>query len=86
MALRLNEVSCISKRGSRLCGHAKDPISVGLALTSIVDGDYWRRTGGEMLVLGAGGAAMALTLFLHDLAKAGENVPRKLTVSALARS
>ena len=36
-----------------------------------------------MLVLGAGGAAMALTLFLHDRAKAGQDVPRKLTITAL---
>ncbi len=83
LALRLGEVSCISKRGARLCGHAKDPISAGLALAAIVEKDYWRRTGGEMLVLGAGGAAMALTLFLHDRAKAGQDVPRKLTITAL---
>jgi shikimate 5-dehydrogenase len=74
---------CISKRGTWLCGHAKDPISVGFALDSIVGGDYWHRTGGEMLILGTDGGAMALTLFLHDRAKAGESVPRKLTVAAL---
>ena len=83
LAMRLGEVSCISKRDTRLCGHAKDPISVGCALDAIVEEGYWRRSGGEMLVLGAGGAAMALTLFLHDRAKAGQDVPRKLTITAL---
>ncbi|MGH6799654.1 MAG: shikimate dehydrogenase, partial [Roseiarcus sp.] len=83
LALRLGEVSSISKRAIRLYGHAKDPISVGCALTAIVEAGYWRQSGGEMLVLGAGGAAMALTLFLQDRAKAGQDVPRKLTVTAL---
>ncbi len=83
LAFRLGEVSCISKRATGLCGHAKDPISAGLALGAIVEAGYWRRTGGEMLILGAGGAAMALTLFLHDRAKSGQDVPRKVTVTAL---
>src|SRR5262249_41366382 len=60
-----------------------DPISVGCALAAIVEPGYWERSGGEMLILGAGGAAMALTLFLHDRAKAGRDVPRKLTITAV---
>jgi hypothetical protein len=36
-----------------------------------------------MLVLGAGGPAMALTLFLHERAKAGQDIPRKLIMTAL---
>ena len=83
LAVRLGEVSCISKRKTRLRGHAKDPISVGCALDAIVEAGYWRRSGSEMLVLGAGGAAMALTLCLHDRAKAGQDVPRKLTITGL---
>ena len=83
LALRLGEVSSISKRATKLRGHAKDPISVGCALDAIVEAGYWRRSGGEMLVLGAGGAAMALSLVLHDRAKAGQDVPCKLTITAL---
>ena len=79
----LGEVSCISKRGARLRGHAKDPISVGCALDAIVEPGYWRSRGGEMLILGAGGAAMALTLFLDDRARAGGDAPRRLTITAL---
>ena len=33
----LGEISSISKRHGRLCGHAKDPITVGRALEAIVD-------------------------------------------------
>ena len=83
LAMRLGEVSCISKRKTKLCGHAKDPISVGCALDAIIEPGYWRSRRAEMLVLGAGGAAMALTLFLHDRAKADEDVPRKLIITAL---
>jgi shikimate 5-dehydrogenase len=83
LALTLDEVSCISKRGAELCGHAKDPTAAGCALKAIVDNGYWRRSGGEMIILGAGGSSMALTLYLDNRAKAGGDVPRKLTVTAL---
>ncbi len=79
----LGEVSSISKRGSRLCGHAKDPITVGRAMEAIVDEGYWRRTGGELLILGAGGSSMALTLYLHTRARAGHDVPARVVVTAL---
>ena len=74
----LDEVSSIAKRGGRLIGHAKDPETSGLALAAIVDAGQWDA---EMLVLGAGGASLALTLFLHRREQAGEPVPRRLVVS-----
>src|ERR1700674_94074 len=82
-AQTLGEIGCISKRGVRLCGHAKDPITVGKALEAIVDEGYWRRTGAELLLLGAGGSSMALTLCLHAKAKAGGDVPKRIFVTAL---
>src|SRR5438552_16728386 len=70
-ARTLGEISSISKRGPHLWGHAKDPITVGKALEAIVNEGYWRRTGGaELLLLGAGGSSMALTVYLHDRSKA----------------
>ena len=39
LAVRLGEVSCISKRETRLRGHAKDAISVGCALEAIIEPD-----------------------------------------------
>ncbi len=82
-AQTLGEISSISKRGARLRGHAKDPITVGEALVSIIDEGYWRRTGAELLLLGAGGSAMALTLYLHERAKAGGDVPARVIETAL---
>jgi shikimate dehydrogenase len=58
-------------------------ITVGRAMEAIVDEGYWRRTGGELLILGAGGSSMALTLYLHTRAKAGRDVPVHVVVTAL---
>jgi shikimate 5-dehydrogenase len=60
-ALLMGEISSISKRDGKLVGHAKDPITSGLALEAFLPADYWRRTGAETLVLGAGGSAIAIT-------------------------
>jgi shikimate dehydrogenase len=58
------EVSSISKLDGRLEGHAKDPITAGLSMDAIVDKDYFGRTGGEVLIFGAGGSAVATILHL----------------------
>jgi shikimate 5-dehydrogenase len=77
----LDEVSSISKRGTALWGHAKDPLSSGLSLEAIVEDDYWRRTGAELLLLGAGGSSLALTLYLHNKMIEGGDVPVKIIVT-----
>jgi len=59
----LGEISCISKRGRRLRGSAKDPVTSGLALEAFLPADHWRRTGGEACLLGAGGSSLALTTY-----------------------
>ncbi|RBP18118.1 shikimate 5-dehydrogenase [Roseiarcus fermentans] len=81
-AQTLGEISGVSKRGGRLWGHAKDPITVGCSLEAIVEDGYWRRTGAEMIILGAGGSSMALTLFLHNKAIRGGDTPGRITVTA----
>jgi shikimate dehydrogenase len=58
------EVSCISKRDDALVGHAKDPITAGLALEHMLGHDYWRHTEAQALCLGAGGAGTAITVHL----------------------
>ena len=58
------ELSSISKRGDRLEGHAKDPITAGLSLDHIIEKGYFGRTGGHILSLGAGGSALATLLHL----------------------
>ena len=61
-----DEISCLSKRNGQLWGHATDPIADGRALDAITGNGYFGRTGGELLCLGAGGAAAALALYLID--------------------
>jgi len=77
----LGEVSSISKRGVNLYGDAKDPITCALSLDAVVGDGYWTRTGSDLLLLGAGGSSLALTLALHRRARAGEEVPSRIVVS-----
>jgi shikimate dehydrogenase len=58
------EISSISKRGDRLIGHAKDPITAGLAIEEFLAPDHFARTGGRVLCLGAGGAGTAIAWYL----------------------
>jgi shikimate 5-dehydrogenase len=69
-AALLGEVSCISKRDGkakvacRLLGHAKDPITSGLALEAFLPPNHWQSTEAEAFIMGAGGSSMALTWHL----------------------
>jgi shikimate 5-dehydrogenase len=75
-AAALHEVSCLSKSAGRLVGHAKDPISSALALAAITPDGHWRRTRGEVFVIGAGGAALAIVCSLADAARGADRPPR----------
>ena len=77
----LDEVSSISKRGNELWGHAKDPITAGLSLEAIVDDGYWKQTDADLLILGAGGSSLALTLYLHNKMQKSDDVPSKIIVN-----
>jgi shikimate 5-dehydrogenase len=77
----LDEVSSISKRGNELWGHAMDPLTSGLSLESIVGPEHWAGTGGDLLLLGAGGSSLALTLWLHERAQQGVAVPGRIVVT-----
>lgn len=59
-----DEVSCLSKRDGRLIGHAKDPITSGRALEDLLPRDHFRATGGDVVCLGAGGAGLAIAVYL----------------------
>lgn len=76
----MGEVSSISKRDSRLMGHAKDPISSGLSVDSFLPFGHWSKTGSEALVLGAGGSSLALTSYWMQEDR-GEQRPSKIVVS-----
>jgi shikimate 5-dehydrogenase len=75
-AVACGEISSIARRGGRLLGHAKDPVTARLALDEFLPSDAF---GGvrDAVVLGAGGAGTALTWCLagrHDL-------PRRIVVT-----
>jgi shikimate 5-dehydrogenase len=76
----LAEISSISKQDGRLCGHAKDAITSGLSLEAFVPAGYWRRTGAELCLLGAGGSSLALTCYLMKQ-KAPEEWPARIVVT-----
>ncbi|GAA2245021.1 shikimate dehydrogenase [Herbiconiux moechotypicola] len=85
-AAQLDEISSISKRGDRLLGHAMDDVTAGLAYDAIVGEDTGAREGAgaaarELLLLGAGGSSLALTLHLHRLQQAGQPVPTRIVVT-----
>lgn len=77
----LDEISSISKRDGKLLGHAMDDVTSGLAFDHILDEDHWSRTGGELLILGAGGSSLALTLHLHRRQFKGLEVPNRILVT-----
>ena len=57
------EVSCISKRGGRVRGHATDPIAAGLAMRDLWSGRP-QDPPDQVLCLGAGGAGTAIAVRL----------------------
>lgn len=80
-ALICGEVSSISKLEGQLEGHAKDPITAGLSMDAILDKDYFSRTGGEVLIFGAGGSSVATLLHLIDKPDPGDRPKRFVVVN-----
>jgi shikimate 5-dehydrogenase len=79
-AERLNEVSSLSKRGGKFRAHAKDPISSGLALESFVSADFWHDHHGEVLLLGAGGSSLAMTVYFTREESSSDR-PARITIA-----
>ena len=63
-ACTCDEVSCIVKREGRLLGYALDPISAASALAEFVPPGHWTAGARDALCLGAGGAAVAISVCL----------------------
>ena len=73
------EVSCLSKRDGLLWARATDPITAGRTLGEFIPEDHWLKTSGEVLCLGAGGSAIAITVLLvRRVAEAGG--PARITL------
>ncbi|HIX59587.1 MAG TPA: shikimate dehydrogenase, partial [Candidatus Blautia gallistercoris] len=79
-ATQLGEISSISKKDGKLCGHAKDPITSGLALEDFVPANYWTDFDGDVLIMGAGGSALAMSVYLTQ-EKFGDNVPKHIIIA-----
>lgn len=76
----MGEISSISKDDGLLIGHAKDPISSGLALEAFLPENYWEHTGAEALVMGAGGSAISVTWYMLQK-RHGANRPSRIVVT-----
>jgi shikimate dehydrogenase len=76
------EVSCLSKRDGRLIGHAKDPITSAASWRAFMPTDHWLG-GGEVLCLGAGGSAVAISVSVSEFERAGD---RPKTIHFVNRS
>lgn len=70
------EVSAISKREGGLYGSAKDPISSGLTWQAFVPAGHFAHSQAEVLCFGSGGAAVATSVFLANLASAADRPGR----------
>lgn len=79
-ALFMGETSCLSKQGSKLVCHAKDPISSGLALDAFLPPGYFARTGAELFSMGAGGSTIALSWHLLRPER-GADMPARVVIS-----
>lgn len=58
------EVASVYKRDGKLIGHAVDPITSGLSMQQFIPPGYWGRTRAHILCLGAGGSAVAISVYL----------------------
>ncbi len=81
-ATAFSELSSISKSkdGRQLRGHAKDPITCGMAMEEFIPRDYWKNNPeAGVMIMGAGGSAISMCdYFLREQFQG--NQPRSITV------
>ncbi len=80
-AILTGEVSSISKNGSKLIGHALDPLTSGLSMDHFLSQGYFGKTGGYFLCFGAGGSGKAMALHLIDKREPKDRPPRFVVVN-----
>lgn len=80
-ALRFEELSSISKQHGKLCGHAKDPITCGMAMEEFIPQNYWKEhPEAGVFIIGAGGSAISMCSYYMRNAGKG-NDPAKIVIS-----
>lgn len=80
LAKNFGELSSISKKDGKLCGHAKDPISAGLSLEEFVPKGYFAKTNADVFIMGAGGSAISMGYHLMREKFKGD-YPRKIVIA-----
>ncbi|MEA4912429.1 MAG: shikimate dehydrogenase [Oscillospiraceae bacterium] len=80
-ATQFGELSSISKRDNMLCGHAKDPITCGMAMEAFLPSNYWRENPeAGVFIMGAGGSAISICSYYMRNAGKG-NDPAEIAVA-----
>ena len=77
------EVSCLAKSDGRFRGFAKDPISSALALSHFVPAGHWRAGKRDVLCLGAGGAATAISVCMGEQSQDASH-PRRFILTDIS--
>src|SRR5258708_14861785 len=71
-ATAMHEISSISKRNGKLLGQAKDPVSAGRTLCSILPENFWRGEDGQVFCIGSGGGRRGeIWFFVHGGTRPG---------------
>ena len=78
------EVSSIAKDDGKLVGRATDAVAGGLRLDAILGPGQFGRSGGHLLMLGAGGSAVALTLHVIQKCRCVDRPERIVVVNRSA--
>lgn len=80
LAELMTEVSCLAVKDGTVRASAKDPWSSGLALRAFVPEGHWEGDDHEVLILGAGGSAIAMDWHLCRTER-GADRPAAVTVT-----
>ena len=86
-AREFSELSSISKSddGKLLRGHAKDPITCGMAMEEFIPDSYWRdHPEASVMILGAGGSAISMCAYFLRKDFLG-NQPKRIAVCNRSR-
>ena len=80
-ARQFGELSSISKRDGQLWGHAKDPITCGMAMEEFIPEGYWREhPQAGVFIMGAGGSAISMCSYFMRNAGHG-NDPASIVIA-----